>query len=318
MKTKIEQVWDEIAEAAQIRPISDGSFVLRRIYPEFRFDVFAGIDSAGYVMLAVGVGHAPPAMRLESASLDYFRQQRTDGSWLMALRLRQLALSVVFGRLCQDLVDATVAVADEAALVHLFRDRLNLWKKLLENGSGGQLEPYQIKGLVAEILVLESVLQSGNRTPLELVTAWVGPTGADQDFQFSNEAIEVKAISPGSESVSISSLQQLDSALPTRLCVHTLRPASQGEEGAIGLNSLVPRVEGRLFVSPDALALFKGRLLEAGYVEGPYYDTVLFQPISTEEFSVTDVFPRLTPKQVPRGVMSASYLLSLHSIRNPD
>jgi hypothetical protein len=317
MKTRIEQVWEEINEAAKTQPIGEGAFKLRRIDPEFRFNVFAGVDSSGYVLLAIGIGRPPPALKLESASLDYFRQQRNDGTWLMALRLRQLALCGVFGRLCQDLVDATATVADEPDLVSLFRERLNLWKKLFDRGAGGQLEPYQVKGLLAELLVLEAVLLGGKRPPLEVVTAWVGPSGADQDFQFSDEAIEVKAISPGSEGVSISSLQQLDALVPIRLSVHTFRPASPGEVGAIGLNSLIPRVEGRLMVSPEALSLFAGRLLEAGYVESPHYDTILFQPMMSEEFLITGTFPRLTTARVPNGVTSATYVLSLDALRNP-
>src|SRR5687768_12181547 len=117
MKTRIEEIWGEIQEAARSQPIAEGNYRLRRIDPDFRFNVFAGVDSSEYVMLAIGVGRTPPALKLESASLDYFRQQRADGSWLMALRLRQLGLSGVFGRLCQDLVDATVAVSDEGELV---------------------------------------------------------------------------------------------------------------------------------------------------------------------------------------------------------
>jgi hypothetical protein len=213
------------------------------------------------------------------------------------------------------LVDATAIVADEAELVALVRDRLNLWKKLFDHGSGGQLEPYQVKGLIAELLVLETLL-TGHRSPLEVVSAWVGPAGADQDFQFADEVIEVKAISSGSEGVSISSLQQLDSAVRIRLNVQTMRSASPDEKEAIGLNELVPRIEGRLAVSPDALALFKGKVLEAKYVEGPYYDTILFQLMASEDFTVTAAFPKLTPGLVPKGVVSAAYVLALDSLRN--
>jgi hypothetical protein len=88
-----------------------------------------------------------------------------------------------------------------------------------------------------------------------------------------------------------------------------------GEADAIGLNILVPRVEGHLIASPEALSIFKGRLLEGGYVEGPHYDTILFQPMSREEFQVTATFPRLTVASVPMGVTSASYTLSLEVLR---
>lgn len=315
MKTRIERVWEELIEAASSQPITAGSYKLRRVDPDFRFNVFAGVDCSGYVMLAIGVARQPPALKLESMSLDYFRQQRSDGSWLMALRLRQLGLSGVFGRLCQDLIESMGAVADEVALVALFRDRLALWKKLFDHGSAGLMEAWQVKGLLAELLVLEGLLLGGLRSPLEVVTGWVGQTGADQDFQFSDEAVEVKAVGPGAESISISSLQQLDAIVPLRVSVYTLRPAAPGEADAIGLNILVPRVEGQLVASPEALSIFKGRLLEGGYVEGPHYDTILFQCMSREDFQVKATFPRLTVALVPMGVTSASYTLALDILR---
>lgn len=315
MKSRIERLWEEISTAARSRPIDEGTYILKRVDPELRFDVYAGVDSSGYVMLAIGVRRVPPPIKLESVALDYFRQQRVDGTWLMALRLKQPFLAPVFGRLCQDLIDATTDVADEIDLLALTRERLTLWTKLFAQASGGQLEPYQVKGLMAELLLLESLLSAAIRSPLELVTAWQGPSKADQDFLFQDEAIEVKAISPESEDVSISSLQQLLSPLPLRLNVQTLRPAAPGESGALSLNLLVPRLEGQLARSPDALALFRARTLEAGYLESPYYDTILFHPLATEDFRVTDHFPRLTSENVPRGVASASYTLSLNILR---
>jgi hypothetical protein len=314
--TRIETIWSEILKGTRVRPLAEGNYKLLRIDPAFRFNVFAGLDSAGCVMLAIGVASPPPALKLESNSLDYFRQQRNDGSWLMALRLRQAGLSGVFGRLCQDLVDAMDVVLDEGALVELFRSRLALWKRLFDHGLGGLLEPYQVKGLIAELLVLEAILLDGRRSPLEAATAWVGPSGADQDFLFWDEAIEVKAVSPEADSISISSLQQLDSLVPIRITVYTMRPASPDEPDCIGLNTLVPRVEGCLASSPEALCVFRGRLLEVGYVENPDYDLFQFQPLSNEDFQVTEAFPRLTMATVPCGVAAASYSLALNCLRN--
>jgi hypothetical protein len=96
-----------------------------------------------------------------------------------------------------------------------------------------------------------------------------------------------------------------------------MRPASPGEPGAVGLNTLVPRLEGHLSASPDALSVFRGRLLEGGYVENPHYDSIVFQPMSSEEFQVTESFPRLTLATVPRGISAASYSVTLDFLRNP-
>lgn len=312
--TKIESLWRDAAEQVRKQPIDNEGFRLIRVDPDTPFDIYAGIDASMFVLLAIGVRERPPNIAVDSSSLDYFRQQRHDGSWLMVLRLRQHGLEAVFGRLCQDLLDAASQVESEKLLIALFKDRLNLWKRLFQQGGSGLLQLHQIKGLIAELLVLESLIESEGRDMLETISGWTGPLGADQDFLFSDSAVEVKAIGPATDDVSISSLQQLDCAVPLRLTVHMLRPATPGEHGSMGLNSLVARIEGSIAASPVALTLFKERLLEACYVENDFYDTVLFESISHSSYVVGEGFPKLTGSMVPAGIVRATYSIALKAI----
>lgn len=314
MMTKIEELWRDALQQARTKPIEANGYRLTRMAPESRFDIYAGVDSSSFVLLAIGIHVRPPNIATDSSSLDYFRQQRKDGSWLMVLRLRQNGLETVFGRLCQDLVDAAEGVPDEKALVILFRERLNLWKKLFQHGGNGFLQPHEIKGLIAEMLVLELLLRDGQRGIYETVSGWVGPLGADQDFMYADRAIEVKAVGPGADSISISSLEQLDCTVAMHLVLATLRPATPGEPDAIGLNALAARVEGMIAESPDALNTFKERLLEARYVEHEFYETVLFEPMSIAAYSISDTFPKLIRDMVPAGIVSASYSIEIDSI----
>lgn len=312
--TKIEALWQEGIRQAKLKPIEENGYRLTRMTLESRFDVYAGIDSSCFVLLAIGVHARPPNVATESSSLDYFRQQRQDGSWLMVLRLRQNGLESVFGRLCQDLVDAAEGMPDEKALVGLFRDRLNLWKKLFQHGGNGFLQSHEIKGLIAELLVLESLLRNEERGAHETVVGWIGPLGADQDFMYSDRALEVKAIGPGAECVSISSLEQLDCPVPLHLVLVTLRQATLGEIGAVGLNNLTTRIEGLIASSPEALSVFKERLLEARYVEHDYYDGLLFEPMSRISYRVGEKFPKLVNGMVPAGIANASYAVEINAI----
>lgn len=314
MTTKIEELWRDALQQARNKPIEANGYRLTRIAPESRFDIYAGVDSSSLVLLAIGIHARPPNIATDSSSLDYFRQQRMDGSWLMVLRLRQNGLETVFGRLCQDLADAAEGVPDEKALVTLFRERLNLWKKLFQHGGSGFLQPHEIKGLIAEMLVLELLIRNGVRDVNETVSGWIGPLGADQDFMYSDRAIEVKAIGPGAESISISSLEQLDCTVPIDLILVTLRPATPGEPGVIGLNGLAARIEGLIAESPEALNIFKERLLEARYVEHEFYETLLFEPTSIVAYSVKNTFPKLVRDMVPAGIVCASYSIGIDSI----
>lgn len=314
MMTKIEELWRDALQHARNKPIEANGFRLTRMAPESRLDIYAGVDSSSFVLLAIGIHARPPNIATDSSSLDYFRQQRMDGSWLMVLRLRQNGLETVFGRLCQDLADSAEGVPDEKALVALFRERLNLWKKLFQHGGSGFLQPHEIKGLIAEMLVLELLIRDGERDIHETVAGWIGPLGADQDFMYSDRAIEIKAIGPGAESISIASLEQLDCAVPMHLILATLRPATPGESGSIGLNALAARIEGMIAESSEALNIFKERLLEARYIEHEFYETVLFEPTSIAAYAVRDTFPKLVRDMVPAGIVGATYSIEIDSI----
>lgn len=314
MKTKIEQLWLKALQNAKENPIEKERFHLTRLSTDSRFGIYGGIDSSTFLLLAVNVGFKPPNIVTNSTSLDYFRQQRGDGSWLMVLRLRQNGLETVFGRLCQDLADEAELMSDEKALVALFRERLDLWQRLFRRDGSGFLQPFEIKGLLAEMLVLESLIDGGEMQFEEAVMGWIGPKGADQDFVFSGRALEVKALGPEAEYISIASIQQLNCNLPLQLVTITLRQSSSGESNALNLNSLSARIEEKIASNPEALSIFKDRLLLARYVEHEYYDTVLFEPIGNSYYTVTENFPKLIPSMMPAGVVRATYDISVVGI----
>ncbi|MDQ0045033.1 PD-(D/E)XK motif protein [Variovorax boronicumulans] len=310
-KTKIELLWDDELLQAAKRPLGRDGLRLTRIESISNIDIYAGIDDADRVVLAISVKKRPPAISLDSRTFDHFRQQRADGSWLLVLRLRGKGLEPVFGRLCQDLVDSTISVIAEDELLGIFQARLQLWQKLFLGSNDGLLEVHQIKGLLAELLILGKILQRGLRDAAEIVAGWVGPRGADQDFIYGSGSIEVKASAIGRRSVSISSLEQLDCVTPLALVVIALETSSPSTTGAFSLNSLVNLLESQIVYSAPALLTLRERLLEAGYVEHPYYDENWFNPVSTQIFDVGENFPRLTKKTVPPELTQAKYELDI-------
>lgn len=316
MKTPIERAWQAATEKAAVTPPRAGDYVFFLVDEHSDKNIFGGVDSQGSLLLAFGTERTPPAIEIASAALDYFRHERKGLHWLMVFRLRANDLAPVFGRLCQDLIDEIQGTQGEAAMLVVVRRRLSLWQKLFADGWSGLLAEFQVKGLIAELLFMESLLIAGERSQEEIARGWVGPSGADQDFRFSEAAIEVKAVGPDAEGVTISSLSQLDSMLPLQLRVLTLRPASVGEPSAVTLNGLVARLEGWFIVHPGALAVFRDALLAVGYVEHASYDEFAFEPLREEAFAVDESFPRLIPSGVPRGIRSARYVVSLEYIRS--
>lgn len=316
MKTPIERTWQAASERAAVSPPKPGDYIFFLVDEHSDKNIFGGVDSQGSLLLAFGTERTPQAIEIASAALDYFRHERKGLHWLMVFRLRANELAPVFGRLCQDLIDEIQGTESEAAMLAVVKRRLALWQKLFADGWSGLLAEYQVKGLIAELLFMESLLKAGERSQEEIVRGWVGPSKADQDFRFSDAAIELKAVGPDADGVTISSLSQLESTLPLQLRVLTLRPASAGEPTSVTLNGLVVRLEERLMANPGALAVLRDALLAVGYVEHDSYDELAFELLRDEAFAVGDTFPRLTPSGVPYGVRSARYVVSLDHIRS--
>lgn len=312
--TRIEELWQSIRRDAYAGPVSEDGWRLVRVDPHHPFDIYAGVDDNGSVMMAIGTSVRPPAIDADTGSLGYIRLQRAAGRWIMGLRLEGRGLEGVFGRLCQDLADAAVGVATEAMLVSLFRERLLLWKRLFRESGTGLLQKFQIKGLIAELLALEDMIRSHPADPLLPILSWIGPGGTSQDFLYASSAVEVKAVSPAAEAVSISSAGQLDAPVPLTLRVSVLREASPSELGALTLPRLVSRVEHCIAGFQHACSTFREKVLEAGYVEHEYYQTVAFTLLETRHYAVREGFPRIVPAGLPAGIPDVTYTIQLSSI----
>jgi hypothetical protein len=322
--TRIEELWQSIRRDTASAPVREDGWRLVRIDTSHPFDIYAGVDGSASVMLAIGIGIRPPAINADTGALTYIRLPRVGGRWIMGLRLAGHALEEVFGRLCQDLADAAISVTTEAGLVTLFSERLQLWRRLFRDGGSGLLQKFQIKGLIAELLALEEFIRAHPADSLLPVVSWTGPGGTSQDFLFSHYAVEVKAVAPGADTVNVSSAEQLDALVPLTLRVCVLREASPSEPEALTLPLLITRVEQLLAGSPRATAMFRDKLLEAGYVEHEYYQTVAFTPLETRHYEVGTGFPRLIRANLPDGIPNVTYAILFSSIEtfqiseNPD
>lgn len=316
MSSIMEQVWHAAASRMTAAQSMSHAHFIFRTDEGSRVGTFGGVDTAGNLLFALETSSIPPALDVRSDAIDYFRQERVEvGSWLLFLRLKDSGLRSVFSRLCEDLIESVSGCTTEKEVLAAAVSRIRLWQKLFELRPDGVLAPHEIKGLTAELLFFLKQLKSGNRKFDEIALSWLGPTGSDQDFIFSTESVEVKAIGPNAEVVYVSSLQQLQADRPLRLSIWTLRQAAPTEPPACTLNSLVLRIESELRDVPIALSTFRERLLSSGYVHHPIYDSSAYEPLGEESFSVEGSFPRITESDVPLGIRTASYSISLHTIR---
>lgn len=310
--TKIEVLWERLKSESALKGAED--FHLVRIDLASKHNLSAGIDGNGGLLLSLEVVSRPPAINLDTEALDYFRQQRTGGRWLMVLRLSKPGLQEVFGRLCQDLVDSSDLMLSEAAAINLFRERLLLWKNLFLTDHSELLEGHQIQGLMAELMFLKRLLEKNPEQSLEIVKAWTGPKDYPQDFTFSDQAYEIKSTYPASDKIRISSAEQLDFHGMLFLCVYFLQETVPGLQDAITLVELTTEIESNLATHNEALSIFRDKLLLAKYVEQEYYEKTAYQLVNILNYRVWNDFPRLYAGNVPDGLSDVTYSVPLNQI----
>jgi hypothetical protein len=288
----------------------DGIDVFQRVDSEHPSDIYLGYDQDSRFTLLLISAKEPPYMA-SSQVIEIKVLKRKDNYWSTTFSLRQTTFQDIFLHFCFDIVESSRNVNPEN--IHIFiTSRYKKWQNMLQKLSSELLSFNAIKGLLGELIVLKDLL-----VPLlgesKAVNAWIGPDQADQDFVFDESWVEVKAINSGGDTVTISSIEQLDSCFDGELVVIYLDKTSQSDSNSISINSYFERVYEGL-KEQSAKDKLVEILLSFGYVKQKEYDHFLFKYNGNRIFSVTPDFPSLRRNEVPISVINAKYVISLGAI----
>lgn len=302
MSIKIEALWDSIR--------SDKTGVgFRRFDTTHVLDFYVGIDSDGRRALLL-ICPSEPAVQSDMRAVLVKSSERDDGRWSLFLILEDIRLLELFSLFCEDLIESSRSNFDLLESFAFVIGRLASWRQLFELGDLGLLSENQIRGLCGELLYLRTLVESIGA--LAAVSAWVGPSRADQDFQAQSHAWEIKTIRPGCDVIKISSETQLDTKLRSvDLVVIELGNCAVASQGAFTLNSMVGEIQSLLKPNYQARLLFDDLLFKAGYILRPEYDALNLVVRNVAVFGVRVGFPCITPRCLPVGVSKVKYELNL-------
>lgn len=234
-----------------------------------------------------------------------------DGMTCIALSRKESGSPDLFAEMVGDVAGAMNAAAPEGevSVLKTMLRRVRMWQQFMSRGTG-PLSPEAELGLAGELFFMTLLLDAGV-SPESVLSGWVGPDDAPQDFLLGDGAIEVKAtMSSSGFPVKIGSLEQLDDAVASPLFLAAVKFAT-GEVGST-IPEMVTNLERRFESEPGAVELLRERLMVAGYSEahaGEY--SRRFTPKDQRLLSVSEGFPRLTPGVVPAGVTRAIYEINL-------
>jgi hypothetical protein len=219
----------------------------------------------------------------------------------------------IFAQLCRDVVEVSAASTDpEIACSALFR-RLRRWQMLLSAPRRDALTAEEIRGLFAELKVLE-LLANATGWPTA-ISSWVGPYGRPQDFALANGLLEIKSLSAGArKEITVSSFEQLDGpcgrinlAVVTLIEGDGVRFATLNEE----VSRLVHDIEN---TDDSSLEKFMRGLEAIGYVPLEEYDADAYLVENVFVYEVDDGFPRIVRSDLDSRIVHGKYCIDMSSV----
>lgn len=301
-----------IAELADqwnhITPYSDGFLLASDDHP---LSFHIGIQGENEkVFIVLDTGKIEKVFSSKAVLVENIRLE--NGNYALRFWLKHPSLDELFVKLCWDLMEASRNAENPLAQ---FLAQYRKWQRLLQQISSEALSVSAQKGLLGELLFLK--LEAEEHGIDTALTAWTGPEGADQDFDFPDFWAEVKTTSISSQAISISSLQQLDRIDNGFLVVYYMDKTSASGKQCVSLAGVIKDVE-QLLDSERQRNLLSCKLARLGYQEkdNKVYLETKFRLQNFDFFSVSDGFPRLIKNNIASGIVSASYDISLSSIES--
>lgn len=247
-----------------------------------------------------------------SKAIDAVCIELSDEKYGLKFYLKYPSLDELFIKLCWDLMECS---KDAEYPLNAMLDRYSNWLILLQKAKDGIMSASSQKGLLAELLYLQDQIQLIGED--NALAAWVGPEGCDQDFVFADSWSEVKATVKASNSVLISSLQQLDRKENGELIVYFMDKLSSKSDGDYSLSKVVDEIKNMIQM-PYNKDLYDCKLAMYGYFynDADQYQNIYYSLSEIRKYEVNSSFPKLSVNNIPHEIIEAKYRIDLSSIEN--
>lgn len=237
---------------------------------------------------------------------------RKDGSQLLTISLLNQDLISLFAVLSSDLIDTVKDSESETKLLELLLNRIVKWQHLLEIAQSNGLSPEKQLGLFGELYLLKKLILRTKETKL-CIDIWVGPETGIRDFEFNDNAIEVKTSkSHNHQKVTISSERQLDtSTLETLFLYHLSVEKRKGSNYT--LNYIISEIIDLIGNDYSLITDFKKKLAKVAYFEHQkaFYDEVSYIIRNESFYDIKGDFPRIEENDLMKGVGDVKYSVVL-------
>lgn len=218
----------------------------------------------------------------------------------------------IFVNVMQDVCDGLVRV-DKKSSLSTVKKILQKWRFFFQLEKEYVLSANVQQGLYSELWVLEKLIKKNGNKALGY---WTGYNFESHDFYIGKDAVEIKSSSvKGPEKIKISNEYQLDDTGVIGLLYLLYLNVKKSEADGEVLPELVERIMLQLDYTQKEM--FKDKLLKVGYVYAmPELYTYHYRVREESCFIVRDNFPRITSKNVSKGIGAVEYVVSLDACRS--
>ena len=278
-----------------------------RVSTSHPLELYLGKNEKGFMTLRYNGEFTP--VKVIGTNLIEIKQVKTSRYNSILFSFVSDENESLFYYFCEDMVSETENYKGEDGYKEIV-NRFNQWKKMF-TGNSKILSENEVLGLIGELMFLKD-----KSMPMygisEGLNGWSGPEPTHKDFSYKETWYEIKTINSFKNSVSISSLEQLDSELNGHLVVYCLEKMSPSFKG-ITLNKLVGSISSILTFETDRDVFFE-KLKQAGYSYNEVYDNYVYNFVKTESYLVDKSFPRIKADELPKGVSKVQYEIILSMI----
>lgn len=251
----------------------------------------------------------PPAVK-QSKAVSVSIEEYSDSQWRLEFRLNDPRYYLMFKAFYEDVFESTWNVKLEDAAAK-FIEIYKKWKRAFST-DGLPLTKEEVQGLIGEMCVIDEILLK-KYDPKTVLDGWMLTQKGKQDFVFSDTWYEVKSTHVGSNTVTITSAEQLDCTTDGYLSVVKLKNTSVNDEKKVNLSIIINRLL-KTFDDYNCGEEFLMKLAELGLPSDKYDDQV-YEIIELEQYAVKDGFPCLKRSTLSLAIGLVQYELYLEQLR---
>lgn len=306
-KTELKNLWSAITPQL-------GQNVGRRADPQHPLDFFVTYDEKPNMQFML-LTEFEPTLPDSSEQLYVRGNKRSDGKYAVCFSLEDDELKDQYVSLCWDIMDSTYSCHSKKSGVQAAIKRFTMWQKLLAEAKSKKMSEAEIKGLIGELVVLKDICikKYGVATA---ISGWVGPVGADRDFEFEDTWFESKFVSLSTDRVKISSLDQLDIHRKGYLILCRAEKTAATANRHTTLNKLVNYIVQLAQTDENASVSFKNRLALSGYNASDERSEQPYVIHRLEEYRVYgEDFPRIMRSKIHAAISEGEYQLSIPALQ---